>query len=355
MNALATTLESAPPLTPLPAVFAPTRTGKTWLFGPWLDLFLVGCAFWPAVVLAALWGNEQTATTLTFFQIYLLTTPHRWITLALVFLDPNKFGQRPRMFVGMAVASVVLCVTYRLGTGTIALLMAVDYVWNAWHFAAQHSGIHRIYGRMARPDVTTGAMLEKTAMRIFLLYVIFRVAGVALPEDRQDYLSWLSHVMPRLQTLDFLMLLLPAGLLAREFFDYRPSARGRIGYLLCLFGAYVGTLLAVHFDQQRLILSFALAIAVFHATEYLAIVSWSVQRQRNPSGVLARLAPVWGVALLIYVGALAVGGLLMTHYLFDIWVLMNLIISLLHYGYDGMIWKQPRPAASLASALPTVY
>jgi hypothetical protein len=37
--------------------------------------------------------------------------------------------------------------------------------------------------------------------------------------------------------------------------------------------------------------------------------------------------------------------------LVNLWVLTNLVVSLLHYAYDGLIWRAPaRPAVALPAA-----
>jgi hypothetical protein len=371
---MSTSLEAAPTKVPVsPQAAAPARAGKTWLFNPWFDVFLMCFAAWPIIVLLRNWqltsGLEHlrengSPLSITFWQVYFLTTPHRWITLALVFGDRDKFAERPRMFIGLAIGALLACLACQLTLGSLALLMAADYIWNAWHFAAQHSGIHRIYGRMSRPDVARGAMFEKVVFRVFALYVLFRIALVAaLPEALENWKNasstFLANVVPILQNADWLLLVCPALLLARELWDWRPSVVGRLVYLVSVLAIYAGALLVVHAyvdvvgqtsegDSGRdfwanLVLSFALAIAMFHATEYLAIVSWAVRRKRNPSGIFAQLAPMWGMAMVIYLAALGLGGVIADARLQSVWVFLNLVVSFLHYGYDGMIWKQPRP------------
>lgn len=400
---MSTSVEAAPLQAALsPAAAAPVRSGKTWLFSPWLDLFLVCFAVWPIIVvlrylqLSSGWESLKSQTSplsVTFWQVYFLTTPHRWITLALVFGDKDKFAERPRMFTGLALGAIGVCLVFLLGPTILKLfpqhegapgevnwlallfsldfLIAVDYIWNAWHFAAQHSGIHRIYGRMSRPDVTRWAMFEKVVFRVFALYVLFRIALVAaLPAEtltqwrvaNGDALT--NHWLPWLRTLDLLLLIAcPVLLLSREFLDWRASVRGRLLYLVSALAVYCGALAMVHIYEGtpetetasrqlwgNLTLSFVLAIAMFHATEYLAIVTWAVRRKRNLNGPLAQVVPTWGKALLIYVVALGAGGLLVDAGLAGLWVFLNLVVSFLHYGYDGMIWKQPRPKPQPAAA-----
>ena len=70
-----------------------------------------------------------------------------------------------------------------LVTGTFTCLALVDYVWNAWHFAAQHGGILRIYSRKAgggRPR------LETIGVRTFVTYTSLRLAGWTLANVSGD-------------------------------------------------------------------------------------------------------------------------------------------------------------------------
>src|SRR5204863_4658011 len=128
-----------------------------------------------------------------------------------------------------------------LGTGTTLVLVAIDYFWNSWHFAAQHAGIARIYGRMARPEEPTRGRWEKVLLRTFILYAIFRVGAVACGPTCGDTMDATQAQLARSLApflfgldpsplvealgavtrfaenwLDFVFLLLPLGLLASE-------------------------------------------------------------------------------------------------------------------------------------------
>src|SRR5438128_995057 len=47
------------------------------------------------------------AHLLSLFQIYFLSTPHRWITLVLVFCDSDRFWKEPAKFGGIGVGLVL--------------------------------------------------------------------------------------------------------------------------------------------------------------------------------------------------------------------------------------------------------
>ena len=109
-------------------------------------------------------------------------------------------------------------------------------------------------------------------------------------------------------------------------------------------GLYLGLLWAVHERRLGLMLSLLTASALFHAIEYLALVSWSV-RQRHAglgdrTGVMAYFAPRWGITLAVFVVVLGAGGWLMDQRYLEAWLFINLVVAYLHYAYDGMIWRR---------------
>jgi len=311
---------------------------RRWLIGPWFDAFLIANVAWPLVVLAQFGEGFGGRNGLQFWQVYYVTTPHRWITLAIVFLDRERFALRRGLFLGVAAAIAAVCFGVRLTTGGLTCLMAIDYVWNAWHFASQHHGIYRIYDRMDDPGRTSGLALEKWGMRAFLLYVILRGATATWSEPvAESYL----------RTCDWIVLAVPVWLLLRDLARSPSHAPGRAVYLVSVTGLYLSLLWAVHERRPGLVLCLATASALFHAIEYLSLVSWSVRQRRTADGrmgVLGMLVPRWGIALSVFVLVLAAGGWLMDEWFIDAWLFLNVIVAFLHYAYDGLIWRR-RPAA----------
>jgi hypothetical protein len=89
-----------------------------------------------------------------------------------------------------------------------------------------------------------------------------------------------------------------------------------------------------------------LASALFHATEYLALVSWAVGQRHvaigDRRGTLGYLAPRWGLTLAVFVLVLGAGGWLLDQdpVLVRVWLALNLGVAFLHYAYDGIIWRR---------------
>jgi hypothetical protein len=108
---------------------------------------------------------------------------------------------------------------------------------------------------------------------------------------------------------------------------------------------------------------------LFHAIEYLAIVSVAVhKRHGEPEALLhaetestagegwirppqrtlfARLLPHWALTLATFCGALGLAGWITYGVTVELWLFVNVVVSFLHYAYDGMIWKtRPGRAAT---------
>jgi hypothetical protein len=363
-----TSPSEAPPAAPPPP--------RTWLFSPTFDLLFVANLAWPLVMVLAVGlayllpraaDDLGLGDPLTIFQIYILSTAHRWATPFLVFMDREYFWKKPIKFGGLGLGLIVMgLVLIPLGavyvdllpTGSVlpgvptglVLLGMLDYFWNAWHFAAQHAGISRIYGRRVRPDLSQqGAEFEKMALRLIALWFFLRLAVRALTvnsplvrgtpiADLLGYASWLDPLFAA-----------PAvWLLIKEIKAYRTGCLGRLCYMASVVVHYGLLLALLHLESKGWLEAAFLANAMFHATEYLAIVSWSVQRKSG--GVWAYLVPRWGLTLVGFGVALGVASMLLAAHSIYAWALITYLVSYLHYAYDGIIWKAPRPAPKPAVA-----
>jgi hypothetical protein len=314
---------------------AADRPARRWLVGPWFDALFVANAAWPLFVLAQADDGFSGKAGLQFWQLYYVTTPHRWITLLIVFLDRGRLSERLGTFMALAAAALVFCLGVRLTTGALTCLLAIDYVWNAWHFAAQHHGIYRIYGRLGGPAAPPPSGSEKVVMRGFLLYVILRVATATWPSSAWQRAFGASDVA---------VALLPAWLIGRELLCSGFRLPGRLAYLISVSALYLALLGAVHQQRHGLVLALATASALFHAIEYLTLVSWSVRGRHaadgEKMGLLGVLVPRWGIALGVFVVVLGAGGWLMDQWFIELWLFLNVVAAFLHYAYDGLIWRQ---------------
>src|SRR5687767_6967580 len=115
-----------------PALTAPPRSGR-WIVSPAFDLLFLANVGWLLAFVPGFVADDGTAHV-EFWQIYFLTTPHRWITLFLVALDPDRREGRAGLFLSFALLAAVLIGGVYLSTGEFRCLALVDYVWNGWHF-----------------------------------------------------------------------------------------------------------------------------------------------------------------------------------------------------------------------------
>lgn len=335
--------------------------GSPWLVSPAFDLLFVANLGWPLLVAALLAWGPELQSGVSFWQIYFVTTPHRWITLALVFLDRDRLRERPLAFATVGCVVVVGCLAWKAQAGGLTCLLLIDYLWNAWHFASQHSGILRLYSRQARPRQPGSAFVEKLLVRTFALYVLVRVSGLAwpllgAPLSSADTLRddpFRFEFEAALQVADWLILIVPAAMIWTARSSFSRLERGRGLYLASFLALYLSLLGAAHAGRTDVVLLLMVVLALFHATEYLAVVTWTVQRRKEPRrlvetrgrggrNLLAAVAPHWGLALAVFCGALGIAGWLSDRVAIESWLTANVVVSFLHYAYDGMIWKQRR-------------
>lgn len=318
------------------AMTGPIAPTRNWLVSPRFDAIFIANIAWPLLLLLQ-WSDDFGGRAgLKFWQVYFVTIPHRWITLAVVFLDRERWRQSRFAFLGWLLVIVVLCGSVQWITGGLTCLLAIDYIWNAWHFAAQHQGIYRIYGRLTEPFTGWQATLEKWMLRLFLLYVTLRVAVATWSEN-----GW----QPAFEIADWSFTLIPIAFLARDVVCYRSVATGRIIYLQSVSMLYLCLLWSVHMRRPALVLSLTTASALFHALEYLAIVSWKMRSrqasQQVDMGWLGGIASKWFLALQGFLVVLGASAWMLDHHWKKQWLFMNVIVAFLHYTYDGLIWRRP--------------
>lgn len=332
----------------------PRTASAGWLFGPTADLVLLANLYWPLIAVAA-WAGGAMLGPLSFLQLYFISSAHRWITLPLVFLDRERMatdGKRFAVVGGLLLAGggllvLIAAAGYRPEpananiAGSLVLLMMVDFIWNAWHFASQHAGIGRIYARTAKVTQSAGSVeFEKAAIRLLVLWTLFRVASVlAAPVagfgEWLNFLAWLDPVLAA-----------PAAVAAgRAVVGISSGGLGRFAYLASVVTLYTATLTALALHNYDLVRGLFLCGALYHATEYLMVCWWTVRRRRT--GVWQHESARGIPALVGFVVVIGVANWLLFIWSPYGWALVTLLVSLLHYGYDGMIWKRrPTPSSS---------
>lgn len=312
-----------------------------WVVSPAFDLFFLANLAWPLLLLPGV--VSRTDTAVDFWQVYFLTLPHRWLTLGLVLLDRDRREGISTRLIVVALAALGLIGGVWAVTGSLTCLAVVDYCWNAWHFGAQHAGVLRMYSRKVggAPD-----WLERWGMRLFVTYGVLRTAGWAT--------GWLeAGNMPLLRAIDFTMLILPAALVISALLHLTHARIGKFLYLLSICTLYTGVILSLSFRRVGLILALVTATSLVHAIEYLAVVTHYAWRRRTvgSAGPFRAMAKVWVPLLATYAVLIGVAGVLLERKesgLASLWIAANLWAALIHYAFDGMIWKLRRPATARA-------
>jgi hypothetical protein len=100
---------------------------------------------------------------------------------------------------------------------------------------------------------------------------------------------------------------------------------------------YSAQLVAIRLENGPWMMAFFFAGAIFHAVEYLAICNWSVQKRTT--GIWQYQMTRTGLALLVFMALLGAVNWLVNAQSVYFWSLGTLLVSLLHYAYDGIIWK----------------
>jgi len=338
-------------------VSRPAAETQSTLFSPAADLLLVANVGWPLLLFIDLVGDLPTHESLLFWQVFFITTPHRWVTLAVVLRDRQRRVRQSAAVGAIAAGAFLVPAAVFLGSGSLLCLGVIDHAWNAWHFASQHHGVLRLYQRRAGARIGSGMIsVEKWTFRLMLLYVIARVAG----------LGWKVGPFPGtevLQRFDPVVLVPAAVLLAREWLRWwRRAVTSQTSrypaaaiYLTSVISLFLALLAAAHAEQRKLILALSLASAVFHATEYFAVVHWSSTLGSSRQAAAQRPAAVSAsftngcLQLAAFALIIGLGNYVVSRGFFEVWVAVNLAVAFCHYGFDGIIWRS-RPSAPVAVA-----
>lgn len=310
-----------------------TYASKSLKLIPYADLILIASACWPfLVILNWLFGNHAS---FDFWQVYYFTLPHRWLTLALIAIDPDRRKGLgwwlPSAFVVFFIAVALPLAT----SGTLLCLALVDYVWNAWHFGSQHGGIARIYGIKSGQN---RPYFDKWGFRILVPYALLRPVewtfGWVLDGSIADTV---------LLTTDFLAIGLAITITLAAVIPSPARTLSRVGYIVSMCSLYSGLIVATRMGNAKLVASMLTASALMHAMEYIAFVSvYAMSRiDKGGDGPIRRIASEWIPVAIFYLILLGTFGMLIDAdpaYAWY-WGTVNLWVAFLHYWLDGMIWR----------------
>lgn len=330
---------------------APAPAASPWFRSASFDFVLIlGVPFltWPLVTAAnGVWGPALMS------QLILLTaTGHYFATFVRAYGDLDLLARFRTRFVAAPIVLAVTCIgMFVAGYGAQLMLMVT--AWAFWHWLAQAFGFARIY------DIKVGSFHPRTALLDKALVVAGFVGTATLTDGAVATFGKLA--------LDA-GIPLPAG-------EAVAAAQSVIAVVVAVVGvAYVANLgLTIargqpwswqkQFMHATTIGYYWFAFAwlpnvliahvlyeLFHDIQYFAITWITCQgRSRRPgvaSWMKAMFRPTWGAALLFVILMVAFGGVdMFSRRAFEQGTAGNVVLgvfvtfALLHYYYDGFIWK----------------
>ena len=323
--------------------------GRAWLIGPAPDLLFLANWTWPLLALFFVWLDRSGVLIgvklSAVYALYLISTPHRWITLGLVAADKERLARMgPKLALVTALTGLLFFGVWGW-TRDLALLVLIQYVWNLWHIVAQHVGVSRIYAIRGQPEKVSSGRWDKNLLRALAFYAFWRTLSLGLADYAAGQVGseWLGRLSLTTGRYDLPALAAPAALLIREALSFDRRLLGKYFHLASLCLHYGSMIVFCHLHMTVWALAVSMTNGVFHAVEYFAVVTWSVRPRADKAGAwyAAPLFRHWTSTLLIFILSVATLGLAITSGHARAWILVNALISYLHYAYDGVIWKIP--------------
>jgi len=331
-----------------------------WIVGPWQDaLFFIGT---PLLILPALalLRLRFSAESIWLAVAALGAQGHHLPGMLRAYGDRELFRRHRVRFIAAPILLVALCWACRqLGLEGLELLM---FLWAWWHGLAQVYGFMRIYDakagggtrRRAAVDLATcvvwfaGALLFAPDKLAQILTALYASGGPFLPAAALAGLRVAWAVVALAVTATFV---------ATTLADWRRGAAPSLPKFMLVASSFAFWWVATVLIRPT-ILGVA-AFEIFHDVQYLAIV-WVFNRSRveagKPVGPVTRFLFQPRPALVaLYVGlVLAYGWLGMLDVARGDGELKLTIYgvvaasALLHYYFDGFIWKIRDPGTSAA-------
>jgi hypothetical protein len=359
------------------SVAAPPRPRQNWVVSPGWDLGTIIAAplLW-ILVFGLLLPVVGAEALLTFFLVFNIA--HHVPTFLRIYGDRDLL-QRFRW--NILLAPIIPFSFIFLGTlylllnhqpkGIITNLFIILLLWDPWHFLMQEYGFVRIYDRANAAPRNLAAWMDFTLCTTWFVYIMLEAVNW-FPEKLYELycnigiplLFWFDSGMYR----GLELVALAAALMATAgYLVYLGWCRSRgywisgakLGFIVLSFGtlylAYVPNA-----AMQRLVpewdftLGFA-AIGMVHVTQYLAIV-WTYNRNLSRRqgacrpGLFHHLFSRGGLDVAAgYVALCAAYGALLAfsfrsapderHVFVALVAAASFTSTLMHYYYDGFIWK----------------
>lgn len=345
---------------------------SAWLRSAWWDLGCLAFCWVPFYLwvvyglgLDGGWGSTATAALgLATVVALAITYVHRHYTFVLVYGDRGTFSRRARDFIVAPILTFAIVGGGRafkgadLGVGISPwmLVLVTVGVWNIWHSIMQRYGILRIYAGRSGQGLEERAhgkrdlaLLWSCVLLIAALVVVFRAESFAGHKNAKLLLRVLGPLLKG--PAPWVILTGSVGITLAAFLRWlRYERRAELSLAerapRLLFLASTIALLGV-FVVHGPIIGY-LCFGVAHALEYVAFVHHFGERKfaRDPQnrGFVARwMRRPWVFGVLLSGGLLLLFTLLVDHRRGDVYLVYYMGTSLLHFLFDGWIWKVRKP------------
>jgi len=352
------------------------RPAQNWVLDPVQDTVFIIAA--PLLVLAiALLAFRflpaASATSLILVTHVVLTVAHHLPTFIRIYGDVELFKRHRWSFLLAPViplvfsAAVLAYINYRnLPIEYFLYLYIMLALWDPWHFLRQHYGFMRVYDRGNEAPKSLASRMDLTLCSAWFVYIML-ASGAWLAGTLQDMYStanipailaiapgviaWATQAM---RDVTLLATIAYAAYIAwcwhRGYFISFAKialivATFSVMYLMYTPNEWMQTLA----PEWTFKVGFA-ALGIVHMTQYLAIV-WRYNRRigqlpgRARAGIFARLHARggWIVALFYVLVCLAYGEIITTVHdnrsLMSVLLAVGFTSTLMHYYFDGFIWK----------------
>lgn len=374
-----------------PASVGQFRAEQNWVLNPFQDAVFIIAA--PLIVLSlAIWafahyGAAQAATLIITVHI-VMTVAHHLPTFIRIYGDVDLFKRFKWSFVlgpviplAFSAAMLTYLAIKDLPVECFLYLYIMLVIWDPWHFLRQHYGFMRIYDRHNAAPKQLASRMDLGMSIVWFAYAM-AASGAWLPQLLNDMYNSanipvvlslsadaLRGVASLLQVAAFAMTFLYAGYLAWCWRRGYYISWAKVALLAVTFGAmYLSYVPNAWMQSLAPGWSFKVGFAVIgvvHMTQYLAIV-WRYNRglAGNPARARDGWFKRWHAKGGLLVGAAYVGICLLygevittqqdNRLLMSVLLALGFTSTLLHYYFDGFIWKvrhqQNRDALAMAGS-----
>ncbi|HMJ13491.1 MAG TPA: hypothetical protein VK524_18860 [Polyangiaceae bacterium] len=332
-------------------------TQVCWMRSPLWDVSLLALGWIPFYVWVASnsvgknswFGDASAGFTAAVAVALALNFAHRQYVFILVYGDRETAAERPRGYViAPLVALFVVCGAFWSENRALQLaVLGVLGIWNAWHVIQQRYGLMRVYAGRARGGLESraAARADRALVWSSVLVMICATAwGHAGMLEGVPQAALLLSVIGPLLTGPIVKSALAAALLVWGVVFWRwlrierrstPLAR----WPRWIFGLSTLALLAIFVVHGPVVGYLVLGVA--HSLEYLAFVYQFSEKkyQRGTNSVAALLLGSMGRAPIVLFPLLVAYVFLYEHRYALAYVTYYTTTSILHYLYDGWIWK----------------